>query len=201
MATVAAQDAKLRFLEYSAQAYASTSASSMSAHLMRLRDSEASISSHAKKQASSVGSCKACGMLLMPGLTSRTTIESSDRTSIKNSKARRAKPAITRERDQEKWVRIECLICHRYTKSMLDAVNSRKDERRPAPTASVGQGPAATSFGPRNQLNRPSVNTSSKQRAKARKQGSLSALLEKSKMTSNASSGLELDLMDLMKHD
>ncbi|KAL9098227.1 MAG: hypothetical protein Q9163_006077 [Psora crenata] len=80
-------------------------------------------------------------------------------------------------------------------------IRGRKHNSQPTSTAHVTSGPAAASSSNAKHSKPSNPNTNSKHRAKARKQGNLSALLEKSKQASSASSGLGLDLMDLMKQD
>ena len=197
----AAQDAKLKYLEASATMYACTSAP-MSARLMLQRDLEVS-SLSSSSHATDFITCKACGTTLLPGLTSKTTIESL-RTANKchdPSKCKRVEPVRIDENLIQKWVRVECLTCHRYTKIALNAAKGGKLKSRQTSTVHIPRERAATHPSPATPLKASTSNVSSKQRAKARRQGGLSAMLEKSKADSAVPPGLGLDLMDLMKQD
>ncbi|KAL9124146.1 MAG: hypothetical protein Q9217_006498 [Psora testacea] len=169
---------------------------------MHQRDSVASSLEHSK-HAKAFASCKACGTMLLPGLTSKTTIESPGRSGKGpgQSKSRRVMPALIRDVTTQKSVRVECLICRRYTKTMLEAAKDGKNTLRQNAAGYVTKGPT-NSLSSSTDAPKPSnPNIGSRQRAKARKKGSLSAMLEKSKETDSASPGIGLDLMDLMKQD
>ncbi len=204
-----AAEAKVRFLEASARHYAS-SAPETSAHLMAARHNveanESGIVS--KNKTGSSGSCKACGSILVPGWTARTSIvRKGGWSKAALEKKKRPKNAS----DLLKYLRVDCLLCYRYEERFLQGLKPKsKDALKTSTTqAVIGSEPqhpssqihdssaASTSH---VQASQPlTTNTSSKKRAKARKQGGLQAMLEKSKASDSPSSGFGLDLLDLMK--
>ncbi len=203
-----AAEAKVRFLEASARHYAS-SALETSAHLMAQRNVEANDSCIVlKNKTRSSGSCNACGSILVPGWTSRTSIA---------RKGGRSKAALKKKKLREsasdllKYLRVDCLLCYRYEERPLqESMPKSKDALKTSTTqAVIGSEPqhpssqihdssaASTS---QVQASQPlTTNNSSKKRARARKQGGLQAMLEKSKASDSPSSGFGLDLLDLMK--
>lgn len=203
-----AAEAKVRFLEASARHYAS-SAPATSAHLMAQRNIEANERGVVSTKTRPGGSCKACGSILVPGWTSRTSIV---------RKGGRSKAALKKKKklrknasDLLKYLRIDCLLCYRYEERLLhESMPKSKDGlktlTRQAVIGSEPQHPSSqthdSSAAPTSQVqaSQPlATNTSSKKRAKARKQGGLQAMLEKSKASTGPSSGFGLDLLDLMK--
>lgn len=158
--------------------------------------------------------CSACGNILAPGLSCTVATESAFLRSSKcarNMKAGQHKPA-------EKIMVYTCKRCSKSTRvsagvppkarrvvvgntkpdmvkmsiadPLLSASNDSelpqidKVESRTTPPTPSGKGPS---------------NAGSKQRAKARKQSGLQALLAKNKASASTLSGSGLDLMDFMK--
>ena len=198
--TSAVQEAKLKFLEIAAQTYASISPPT-SAHLMLQRDAEVSSLGQAR-HAKASASCKACGTMLLPGLTAKKTIEGSEKAAkgSDRSRSKRRKSMLqTGEQSSQKWVRVDCLTCHHYTKISLDLVQRRKYNSRQTSAVQHADETGTTSANQASSSKSSNPNTSSKRRAKARKHGGLSAMLEKAKGTSPASPGFGLDLMDFMQ--
>lgn len=191
--------AKLRFLNASAHYY-STSAPATSAHLMLQRNLEVADNGLVLREEEGDGSCRACGSILIPGRTSRTSIVSGE---VSKSKARSKKHRGEREVEKPiKFMKTDCLVCHRFEKKPLQPTDSSikksgKATAQPTPLTVTRAG--VTDPASPQSLKPATTNASSKQRAKARKHGGLQAMLEKSKASSIPSSGFGLDLLDLMK--
>lgn len=186
---MATSDAKHRFLEAVARLYATT-APAASAHL-KLRANAEAVDGK-KVVVRDESTCKACGRVLIPGWTSLTRIVGPD------AKAKlSARSTITKK----KALVVECLGCHRYVKTPLDA-KIRAPTKRVARQAHVStDGSAEVAAKPvlENGARPAATNSSSKQRAKSRKQGGLQAMLDRSKKQPISSPGSGLDLMDFMK--
>lgn len=209
MAT-AALHARLRFLQASAHLY-STSDPATSAHLMLEHSIVASSTDNpARGLAKSSLACTACGTIEIPGWTSRTTIvdpNKTDRTSSKRGKKTRREtpePCVS-----EKQVVVECLTCRRTVTTRLPKLPGRGKSRqttakltdtslKKSSTATAMETSTSKLSGQGSQRV-VSANSSSKKRAKGRKQGGLQAMLEMSREQGNTSPGFGLDLMDLMK--
>lgn len=213
----AESEARLRFLEASARHYVALEPAT-SAHLMAQRANEASGSGITSNDKHPKDVCKACGSISIPGTTSGTSIVRNG-TERKRSKVR-SKKNVKNNSDSKmqrrdfglpKYLRIDCLICYRYEIRPLlgpKAQNSKptKNQHKPGGIVSTprilpAQGDLRT-MSPASQTeppNPPAANTGSKKRAKARKQGGLQAMLEKSKASTSSSSGFGLELLDLMK--
>lgn len=201
-----AAEAKLRFLEASARHYAS-SAPETSAHLMAQRNIEAADNGLSPSRKQFNGSCKGCGSILLPGWTSRTSIV---RKGGKVKVGAKKKPRSNAS-DLARYLRVDCLICYRYEERPLKGLKpkSKHPLQISSEQALIGSEPqetstriydASTSSTDQVKASKPlAPNTNSKKRAKARKQGGLQAMLEKSKASTGPSSGFGLDLMDLMK--
>ncbi|KAF2198596.1 hypothetical protein GQ43DRAFT_150315 [Delitschia confertaspora ATCC 74209] len=143
--------------------------------------------------------CGACGNLMVPGWSCKVTHEiCRTETKLKKTKAAgRTKQAPK----PEKMVVYHCLRCERRT---IQTLSTRPSKH------------VKTSYGPLKMLPDPivinkeskveetkvvkSANASSKQRAKARKQSGLQAMLAKSKTqtSSGPQKGFGLDLMDFL---
>ena len=202
--------ARMKFLDASAHYY-STLAPATSAHLMLERmavaaNNEATLA----KRPGSDDACGACGTIRIPGLTSKTTIvepTKSKKVSHKRNKQRQSE--ATANRPTAKQLVVECLTCHRITPTPLQPSQGHRVRRQrgSGSTATFGaqtaepvplSTPAFTKQAPSSE--KPvSANSSSKKRAKTRKQGGLQAMLEKSKESGKSPSGFALDLMDFMK--
>ena len=196
----AATAAKLRFLNASAHHYL-TSAPATSTHLMLQRNLEVADNGLVLREDEGSRSCRACGSILIPGRTSRTSIISDG---VSKNKARSKKRSAEREVEKPiKFVKIDCLVCYRFEKKPLQRPTdssvrkSGKATAQPTPLTVTRAG--VTDPASPQSLKPVTTNASSKQRAKARKHGGLQAMLEKSKASSIPSSGFGLDLLDLMK--
>ena len=191
-----AVDARARFLEASAHHYA-LSAPATSAYLMSQRDIEAVGNKLPTKKGKSEATCEACSSILLPGWTSQKTI-----TTKNGSKTNRSGKKISSA--QMKYVRTSCLVCHRYKEEPLcepyGKGNNLSQIVNPRGVSHTGKsGPVATTS---QQATKPTTSSNnSKQRAKARKQSGLQAMLDKSKASMSSSSGFGLDLLDLMKQN
>ena len=192
-------EAKTKFLDSSA-CYYSVIAPATSAHLMLQRNFEAADNS-VPLQVKGSRACRACGTILIPGSTSRTSIvhEKATKTRIRSRKHGKDDRAGT----PIKSVRVDCLICHRYEKKQLQ--DSRGTNIKKPSVLNTRTVPSVSGFADKELSDMPqsarvgTASASSKQRAKARKHGGLQAMLEKTKVSVNSSPGFGLDLLDLMK--
>ena len=187
---IEAMEAKIRFLDASACHYAVV-APATSAHLMLQRNSEAA-DNFVALQIEGSRVCRACGTILIPGSTSRTSIvrEKATKTRIHSKEhgedGRTGTPA--------KWLRVDCLKCHRYDKKPLQP-SGLSAQTAPSVSGSANKTPSDMTQSARVGT----ASAGSKQRAKARRHGGLQAMLEKTKGSVNSSPGFGLDLLDLMK--
>ena len=194
---LALQNARARFLENAARAYTQTD-SATSSHLITQLNS---VNVQGGKISSEDFSCRACGTIQLPGLTSSTTI-AGEVSEEKRSSREMAKRKVTQVNG--KSVQITCLKCHHYVKHALprSVQCSRKtvpsqDKTALPPTSNED---AAKSTPTSTSHKSATSNAGSRQRAKARK-GGLQAMLEKSKQNLMPSSETGLDLMDFMKQE
>ena len=190
----ASQGASNAYLEASAQVYASK-VPSMAAHLMAQRNSLPPTQTRIGGKC--FGCCPGCCSILLPGLTSITNIESiaTSRRKRERSEDSTAEPPTPRNKGRQKWIKVTCKNCHRYQKIGLNVEKTARSNQRPSVINSSLHAVTPSSL---SQASKPAdLNQSSKQRAKARKQG-LSTLLEKSKQSKSEAGG-GLNLMDLMK--
>ncbi|KAK2754840.1 hypothetical protein FQN54_006733 [Arachnomyces sp. PD_36] len=200
MATADSQ-ARLQFLKHSADILKvqspSTAAHLMSVHNHALREGFNSIPPSLQRT-----SCGACGSFRVfeePSNSSTTPTDS-------NLHRRSHKPTA------KEGSIYECPRCHRRT---FPAVRKQKPLRKGQPSASTAKPPTTQPL-PQTQNDstpkaQPEVsstpdpksttsgNTSSKKRAKARKQQGLQALLAAGKDTSKTSSSTSLDLLDFLQ--
>ena len=202
-------NARLKFLDNSAHLY-STFAPATSAHLILERITVAGNDENTpSKRATANVACIACGTIRIPGRTSRTTIVDPTKSKEVSPKRKKNRQSTeTGKRPAEKQVVVECLTCRRKTKTPLQTSQEHRVSRQRDSNAAATSGTTSTrstlssalavgNLAPVSQ--KPvSANSSSKKRAKSRKQGGLQAMLEKSKRTGSSSSPV-LDLMDLMK--
>ena len=195
--------ARLKFLAASAQLYSST-APATSAHLMLECKAVATANNIVLKESESKQACSACGTILVPGWSLRTTIVDSRRSKKFRSKSGKEDHSFPRE--AQKLVLSECLVCHRLKRTPLMCSSRHNDggranfESHPASSTSAQTVAETGVTNPKTQgIERASANLSSKRRAKSRKSDSLQALLEKSRAIEATSSGVGLDLMDMMK--
>lgn len=192
-------EAKTKFLDSSA-CYYSVIAPATSAHLMLQRNFEAADNS-VPLQVKGSRACRACGTILIPGSTSRTSIvhEKATKTRIRSRKHGKDDRAGT----PIKSVRVDCLICHRHEKKQLQ--DSRGTNIKKPSVLNTRTVPSVSGFADKELSDMPqsarvgTASASSKQRAKARKHGGLQAMLEKTKVSVNSSPGFGLDILDLMK--
>ncbi|KIW13693.1 hypothetical protein PV08_08884 [Exophiala spinifera] len=135
--------------------------------------------------------CAACGNLFIPGWTTKTTITT--RTGRRVQKPS-PKTAIVRS----KIVSNLCLVCHRTTREVgVFKVDTRKKQSKTPGTAAVASTVSTEKSAPVEPVVEQPAKSSSKKRAKARKDHEgLQALLNKSAQNKPAPS---LSLMDLMK--
>ncbi|KAF2804918.1 uncharacterized protein BDZ99DRAFT_145769 [Mytilinidion resinicola] len=142
--------------------------------------------------------CGACGNLLIPGRSCQVSQESHSSKSSKAPKSKR------RTGDVEKAMVYTCSRCDAKTVQPLQRPPKLLG-RQAGISKSQNQtnsNPRATAISSDDTSTAPkSANASSKKRAKARKQGGLQALLDKSKSDTSKSRQGEfgLDLMDFMK--
>ncbi|KAL9005815.1 MAG: hypothetical protein Q9188_001433 [Gyalolechia gomerana] len=188
-------DARIKFLETSAHLLRGT-VPETSAHLMQQRNVVAEESDKSLNKAQLKDICRACGMILVSGSISKVSV------AVKLGKKRKFAPEPEALEEQSK---IECLSCDRVTVTPVQQLQENmRVVAKPIPLAkpsSIALSETIPSSDSRTEeMGKPaSANASSKKRARARKQGDLRALLEKSKGTDSSSGGLGLDLMDFMK--
>ena len=196
--------ARLNFLAASARLY-SSAAPATSAHLMLECKRVATSNDIAMKESEPKPACGACGTIMVSGWTSRTFVAGPRRS--KKPQLKSSKKVQPVQRAPPKLVISKCLVCRRSTKtpvmtSAKPGVNGPKSAgSRHLPfavTLPTEPNPSATNAARHETHKGSSANFSSKQRTKARKQGSLQAMLAKSKSTGTHSSGVGLYLMDLM---
>ena len=187
----AAADPRSKFLETSARHYF-LSAPVTSAYLMSQRVIEAAESNSPKHRGRLDTNCGACSAILVPGQTSRKEIMNKTGSKVRRSGKKNSNT-------ENKFVRTTCLICHRFkdeplckplgSGSNILQVTEPQGISHTAKSASTATRPTTSGA------------SSSKQRAKARKQNGLQAMLDRSKISTSSPSGFGLDLMDLMKQD
>ncbi|KAL8943026.1 MAG: hypothetical protein Q9216_001314 [Gyalolechia sp. 2 TL-2023] len=187
-------DARVKFLDTSARLLQSK-VPETSAHLMQQRNEVVEEFSRSLNKAQLKDICKACGTILVPGSNFKVSV------AVKSEKRRK----IARGPEApEAQSQIECLSCHRVTVAQMpQPQENRRVLAKPVPLAkpsSLALPETISSDGCREETKKPaSANAGSKKRAKARKQGGLQALLEKSKGRDSMSGSPGLDLMDFMK--
>jgi len=167
--------------------------------------------------------CNACGNIMAAGLSCTVSIKSAGPRPPKparQSKAGMSKDAQRKHKPVDKVMLYTCKRCskttrvsaginHRTKRLNTSTVSKPKVANEPPDTDSVPDPssrigiPKTVESAPSIILPVPSVkppgNSGSKQRAKARKQSGLQALLAKNKAGANMASGGGLDLMDFMK--
>ena len=187
------------FLERAAQSYASQ-VPSISAHLMH---QAANRPEDTKAPKNRLRSCQACGTILNPDLTSKTSVIRTQKSGPALRKARGPNigEGVSVSSKMQKYVKVECLVCHRYEKSKIDATPPRLDRHKNVSSRKPEMRSHQALSGITRELgaDTTSANKNSKTRAKARKQSGLQAILDKSKQAARTETGTDLDLMDLMK--
>ena len=185
-----------KFLTAAANHYASI-VPATSAQLLSQNVSEIAEGNSRMNMNDASAACKACGTILVPGWTSRTTILDKGRLE-KSQKSRTGSHRQTKDgRHVDKFLRADCLKCYRYLEEPLPEL--RRSNRKPALVTNPSGTSAAHKSSPSSTAKPTTTNTRSKQRAKARKHGGLQAMLEKSKASADAGPGYGLNLLDLMK--
>lgn len=147
-------------------------------------------------------SCPGCRAALIPGLNAMLTLEK--KGSFPKQTVRKKVSALQKAPDQGssnfKMLTIECAACRRYVKYRVEKgcrqSGLAEEDKRSIHGASIGSPKRASQVESLARANR-----GSKQRAKARKQGGLQAMVENSKDESAKKIEPELSLMDLMKED
>ena len=190
-------ETKIQFLDAAACHYSMITPAT-SAHLMLQRHFEVANNSVPVQKS---GACRACGTILIPGSTSRTSIVHEQPTKTKVHSKKHGKDDSAKK--PIRFLRVDCLICHRYERKPLQG-SSRPNVKKPS-VFDTGTLPSVSGFADKEPSDMPqsarvgTASASSKQRAKARKHGELQAMLEKTKGSTNSSPGFGLDLLDLMK--
>jgi len=214
MAT-SALSARLKYLNESTRALAllaPVTSSSMGAEIGRLaRDHRLKMPESYRNEI-----CAACGSVFIPGNSCTVSVKPqrvdarSDK--IKMSKLKSAKASNNSTVKLGKIVLRTCLRCGRRTRSAslppkpVTNVKKRSEISAKTPTSTVGNGvvelahQGARTIAEFNGTSKtPSGHPGSKQRARARKQGGLSAMLAKNKAAGASEGGTALNLMDFMK--
>lgn len=184
-------EARIRFLNDSARLF-QTLAPSTSAHLMLERNNIVRENEKASSRLQLKDVCKACGTILIPDMTSKIEIIGPHVPKKRNASMTSA--SVNAEKT-------ECLVCRRVVRTRRPNANKAI---KPLSSLGLSRGPASNVDiqirYAKTVIEKPaSVNASSKKRARARKQGGLQALLERSKEKDVNSSSSGLDLMDFMK--
>ncbi|KAL8761562.1 MAG: hypothetical protein Q9184_002327 [Pyrenodesmia sp. 2 TL-2023] len=194
-------DARLRFLDSSARLMNEHSPAT-SAYLLHERNVVAQKHEKALTKAQLKDICKACGTILIPGVTSKE--EFSDHAAKR--KRKNSEVIAPQSEPPEKHSLIKCLACHRVTVAPAAAPQRQGPAKAASSTGLISQShDAMAKSEPQSDIAKirtekpASANASSKKRAKARKHGGLQALLEKSKGAGSQLGGSGLDLMDFMK--
>lgn len=166
--------------------------------------------------------CTACGNILAPGLSCTVAIESAPSFPSKRARGQRNRKSIAvqleyRHKLVEKIMVYTCKRCSKSTRVSAGVPpRARKVRARnkpeadktfvagsmlntPTKTALAQAEVAESDIAPPAPSAKGLTNAGSKQRAKARKQSSLQALLAKNKASANTLSGSGLDLMDFME--
>jgi RNase P subunit RPR2 len=177
--------ARLCYLNGSAQLLATT-APATSRFLMSRRNSLIFESGRDRSEAQKRDACGACGSITIPGWESTIQLP---RKQIRKGKNKILLAAKT------KVVVYTCETCGRKTRHSLD-----KPQMPRHTLGSSKSNITESSATPKAVSTIPSSTSSSRKRAKSRKQGSLEALLARKKPSdTRGSGGFRLDLMDFMK--
>jgi poly(A) polymerase Pap1 len=188
MAKILSDGLQAAFLENSSR-YVAISSPSTSAHLMTERIALSSTTNNERATAKGLRDsvCNACGTLMVLGWNA----------TMKHGQKLRSNTTQRPIRKRQRRLIQVCRVCHRDTVTTLNvevnAVKGGQPTSGPFTTSKHSVEASAT-------MSKVAEKTSSKQRAKARKETSgLQALLNKSKQTSASSSSFKPDLMDFMK--
>ncbi len=191
-------DARLRFLDRSARLL-SVTAPATSAHLMLERNTVAEEHGKALNKAQLQGVCKACGTMSDAVNMSTSNPLRPDAVSSKGRNWNSMPDRVLLNNPSNN----ECHACRRVVvkPTFQSQEYDRNKVTRTAPSAKLPDSGAFPSL--KHDLVKVEkvipANLSSKNRAKARKQGGLQAMLEKAKETNRQPSDTGLNLMDLIK--
>ena len=189
-------DAKIKFLDRAAETYA-LKIPSLSAHIMLERFATAARLDTIESKKDGGNVCRACGTLLISGLTSRVSLNS-DRSSRKVSKVSKRKDP-SKSRQIEKSLETHCLVCHRFSKvALCPSKRQNLSEQGRRPTDGKVQSPTGIDVESVSPATLKAVNVSGK-RTKTRKKGGLQALTQRTKESNQTNTSFGLDLMDFMK--
>jgi hypothetical protein len=199
MAKVTLLEPRLKFLKESAHLLAFTSPATSavlgSEHDRLLQSEELDLQASKKDwDAHRRQMCGACGNLMIPGWSCYVFHESLRPTQRKKNAGTKDLPKA------EKSIVYQCLRCHRKTVQTMPTRPPRHVKLSSEPSKTEAPSVVVVKESRRKDGHvAKSVNASSKQRAKARKQSGLQAMLAKSKTQSSGGSGFGLDLTDLMQ--
>ena len=202
-----AVDTRLKFLTSAALLYA-PSATAISAHLMLqciqvADENERPLDIKAPNDVV----CRACGTVSMGNCGADTPLlrHRRDELSLDTSKIESSEKATASSPELE----LRCSACHRYLRQPVAATEKSSGTRslKQQPFALSGEKDIHCLDNTATGIMKPlkgvhanlSVNASSKQRAKARKQGGLHAMLEQSRKRQQSNVPGSLDLMDFMR--
>lgn len=152
---------------------------------------------------SGVMECPGCCAMLIPGLNAgfHFNTQVPDWGNKNTKKDTVSQRQSSRGSKNPKTLSIDCKACHRYVKFNVERgsrCSGQANGREVAFRQSVNNAPLR----PSSQLEGPSVaNRSSKQRAKARRQGGLQAMLNETGKSLRKQPEPELSLMDILKKD
>lgn len=197
----AAAEAKLRFLHASGHLFSIT-APATSAQLMLQRHIDMAGNTRPKSIDGSSLACKACGTVLVPGYTSKTSRVDKRASKMANPKPGSKKHARGKPSPSpEKHVRVKCLACHRFEDTPLQKSKTSSNSEKAKATSRATPSDAQPNLDPESSpLDKPPKASKRRDRARKHKSG-LQAMLEKSKAPAAPSFGFGLDLSDLMKQD
>ena len=183
-------DSKIKFLDRAAQTYALT-APSLSAYIMLERAATAEkLGIESRKDRKDV--CRACGTLLISGITSRVSLNRDRRSKTFNKVSKRKDRSKSAQ--SEKSLETHCLACHRFSKvAILPSKRQNFRKRDRLRTDDNAQSSAG------NGIEKASAVNVSNKRTKSRRKGGLQALVQRTKESQQTSTSFGLDLMDFMK--
>ena len=189
-------DAKIKFLDRAAQTYA-LRVPSLSAQIMLERAETAEKLRPLESKKEGKDFCRACGTLLVSGLTSRVCLKLGGNTR-RVSKASKRKDHSNSTRS-EKSLETHCLACHRFSKvAILSSKRQSFGERDGLPADDKVQSSAGIDI-ENNTPAAPKAVTVGSKRAKTRRKGGLQGLVQRTKESQQTNTSFGLGLMDFMK--
>lgn len=203
--TQAATKARIKYLAASAQLFTQF-APETSAYLMLECGSVAASNNMALKMSDLQKACSACGTILTSGWTSRSSVTNNVKNIRRRHTLRSERKGVYDERT--KFVVTQCLACMKSTSSPLEHVPAHFSSRKQLSMSRAATSEATSSLSrvvrqPTGAKREPQIplpaNLASKNRARARKQSGLHAMLHKSKSQTIGAASPALDLMDFMK--